>query len=136
MTLSGRKQILKIPQAQHVLSIINTPERPYLQWLREGVKKAEGRINGPACRKMYPGETIVLQDRRSQDFVFGTITFKHVYRSFEEMLLAEGVSNMLPFLGADDLQAGVRVYQQFPGAERVKALGCVAIGIQVTNSNF
>lgn len=50
------------------------------------------------------------------------------------MLISEGVKNMLPFLNNDELEKGIKVYQNFPGAERVKKYGCIAIGIKVTGS--
>ena len=52
------------------------------------------------------------------------------------MLISEGVKNMLPFLNNDELEKGIKVYQNFPGAERVKKFGCVAIGIKVIESNI
>lgn len=52
------------------------------------------------------------------------------------MLLSEGVKNMLPFLDAEDLEQGIKVYESFPGAERVKKFGCVAIGIKVIKAKL
>lgn len=121
------------PKANHTLPMINTPSRPYLSWLVDGTKKAEGRVNGPACRKMKIGDTILLRDRRRGQYVYGTIAFKNEYGTFEEMLIAEKVSNMLPFLRDDQIAEGLKIYSSFPGAARVKELGCVAIGISIAN---
>ena len=52
------------------------------------------------------------------------------------MLLNEGVSNMLPFLNNDEIDKGIEVYNGFPGSERVKIYGCVAIGIDIIKSSF
>lgn len=52
------------------------------------------------------------------------------------MLKAEGVKNMLPFLTDTDLEKGIQVYQNFPGSERVEKFGCIAIGIEVTESKL
>lgn len=119
----------KLPSAKHNLSIINTPTRPYLTWLKDGIKKAEGRVNGPAYQKMKVGDSIVLHSR--EQYIHGIISFKHEYKTFEEMLQNEGITNMLPFLTNHDMAAAVDVYNNFPGAERVKKFGCVAIGIDV-----
>lgn len=55
----------------HRISIINTPDRPYLKRLSSGVKTAEGRVNTPARRKMIEGEYIFLfnnkRDKRDQN---------------------------------------------------------------------
>lgn len=120
-------------RADHILPMINKPDRPYLNWLVDGTKKAEGRVNGPACRKMKVGDTILLNDGRRGEYVYGTITFKNEYATFEQMLHAEKVSNMLPFLSDEQVDEGVRIYNSFPGADRVRELGCVAIGITVIN---
>lgn len=120
----------------HKFSMINTAERPYLKWLRDGVKTAEGRVNTEKYQKIKIGDEIVFTDTKSEDFIRGTVVFKHKYATFEEMLKSEGVKNMLPFLNDTDLEKGIQVYQNFPGAERVKKFGCVVIGIDVTESKL
>ncbi len=120
----------------HKFSMINTRERPYLKWLKDGVKTAEGRVNSEKYQNIKVGDEIMFTDIKSGDFISGTVTFKHQYTTFEDMLKAEGVKNMLPFLDDSDLEKGVQVYQNFPKSERVKEFGCVAIGIKVTNSKL
>ncbi len=120
----------------HKFSMINTLERPYLRWLKNGIKTAEGRINGEKYRKIKVGDKASFTDTKSDDFISGVVTFKHEYSAFEEMLKSEGVKNMLPFLDDNDLEKGVQIYQNFPGSERVKKFGCVAIGVKVTESKL
>ncbi|MBR1735121.1 MAG: ASCH domain-containing protein [Alphaproteobacteria bacterium] len=120
----------------HKFSMINTPERPYLKWLKDGIKTAEGRVNSEKYQKIYIGDEIIFSDTKSYNFIKGIVTFKHRYTTFDEMLKSEGVKNMLPFLNDDDLEKGIQVYQNFPGSERVKKFGCVAIGIKVTESKL
>jgi ASC-1-like (ASCH) protein len=124
------------PKAKHNLPMINTATRPYLSWLESGKKTAEGRVNGPAYQKMRVGDSISFCDKKSGQYIYGVIKFKHEYTSFQEMLSSEGVSNMLPFLKDSELTEGVRTYNRFPGASRVNKFGCVAIGISVTKSNL
>ena len=124
------------PKAKHNLPMINTATRPYLSWLESGKKTAEGRVNGPAYQRMRVGDSISFCDRKSGQYIYGTIKFKHEYTSFQEMLSSEGVSNMLPFLKDSELMEGVRTYNRFPGASRGNQFGCVAIGISVTKSNL
>ncbi|MBO6055615.1 MAG: ASCH domain-containing protein [Alphaproteobacteria bacterium] len=132
----GINNINIYPKAKYNLSMINTADRPYLNWLTSGVKKAEGRVNSPRYRSMQVGDTILFCDRKTGYYIFGKVKFKHEYNSFEEMLKAEGVSNMLPFLEDHELAEGVDVYNAFPRASRVHEFGCVAIGITVLKFNL
>ena len=118
----------------HKFSMINTSERPYLKWLKDGIKTAEGRVNSEKYQEIQLGDEILFTDTQSENFIKGVVIFKHEYVSFKEMLISEGVKNMLPFLNNDELEKGIKVYQNFPGAERVKKYGCIAIGIKVTGS--
>lgn len=120
----------------HKFSMINTSERPYLRWLKDGIKTAEGRVNSEKYQKIKVGDEVTFTDTKSDDFIKGIVIFKHEYSTFEEMLKSEGVKNMLPFLDDNDLEKGVQVYQKFPGSERVKKFGCVAIGIKITESKL
>ena len=122
------------PKAQHEFSIINTDDRPYLKWLVDGTKTAEGRVNSPKYQRIKIGDSILFEDQSTGKFIFGTVYFKHEYKSFKEMLLNEGVTNMLPFLKNDEFEEAIAVYQSFPKSERVKIFGCVAIGIKVLES--
>lgn len=124
------------PKSDFYLPIINTPERPFLKWLCEGTKTAEGRVYRNTCQKMRKGATIVLEDKRRGEWIFGKIKFLHLYNSFRKMLETEGVENMLPFIRPGDIDAGVRIYESFPGSQGVLRVGCVAIGIEVLKNNF
>ena len=124
------------PKSDFYLPIINTPQRPFLKWLCDGTKTAEGRVYRNTCKKMKRGDTIVLEDKRRNEWIYGRIKFLHRYTSFEKMLESEGVENLLPFLTENDLQTGIRVYESFPGSRGVLRDGCVAIGILVLKNNF
>lgn len=124
------------PESDFYLPIINTPQRPFLKWLCDGTKTAEGRVFRSTCKKMRKGNTIVLEDKRRGEWIFGRIKFLHRYSSFRKMLETEGVENMLPFIRPGDVDGGVRVYESFPGGKGVLREGCVAIGIDVRQNNF
>lgn len=113
----------------HTISILQAVDRPYLAWLRSGVKTAEGRVNTPRYRAMRPGDLLTLVDKVHDESLTGTIAFLHSYEAFDEMLRQEGVCSLLPFLGEGDVEAGAAVYESFPGASRVRQFGCVAIGL-------
>ena len=124
------------PKSDFYLSIIDTPERPFLKWLCDGTKTAEGRVFRDTCRKMQEGATIVLEDKHYGKWIFGRIKFLHRYNSFREMLETEGLENMLPFIHSGNIDEGVCVYESFPGGHEVLRKGCVAIGIDVQRNNF
>ncbi|MBP7075004.1 MAG: hypothetical protein KBA81_06420 [Rhabdochlamydiaceae bacterium] len=113
----------------------------YLKYIKDGVKLFEGRINGPAVKKMKIGDQLKLTDHRAQMGITCEITSKDVFYAFEEMLRAKGSLNMLPqlrdrahVLSLDALiQEGAKIYRQFPGSNRVSTQGCVAIGVKFLN---
>lgn len=121
----------KVPLPHHhKISILQTADRPYLQWLVRGIKTAEGRVNTPTYQSMRPGDRLTLVDKANRESLTGVITFLHNYASFRKMLENEGVRNMLPFLRDDEVEAGIKIYQSFPGSHRVQIFGCVAIGVR------
>ena len=109
----------------HKLSMINSKKLPFLQCIANGSKKAECRIASDFVRSFKVGEKLLLDGGR--EFVVCGITFLHFYKSFEEMLAAEGLKNMVPF--AESIDRAIRIYESFPGAKRVEKLGCAAIGV-------
>lgn len=123
---------LEVIFVTHKLSIQDSPSRPYLSLLRDGIKKAEGRVNTSSVRKMRIGDSLILFN--SNRYVKGNIIFKHEYFTFEQMLDNEELFNMLPFLPANaTINDGVKIYMEFPGSHRIKSFGCVAIGIEVVD---
>lgn len=113
--------------------IIHTFERQYLRLWESGLKKVDGRVNDAKYKQVNVKDEVVLC-RNDNDFIKGVVTFRHEYSTIEEMLRLEGVKNMLPFLDDSDIEKGVRIYQEFPGWERVVKYGCVAFGIKIIES--
>lgn len=56
------------------------------------------------------------------------------YKSFEEMILAEKRENIVPFVNSNE--EALKIYKSFPGWQRVKNLGCCAIGVKRLDSNL
>lgn len=77
---------------------------------------------------------MTLVDNRSNDFIKCKVIFKHEYDTTEELLKAEGVKNIFPFLNDDDIEKGIQVFNEFPGWYLVEKYGCVAFGLEVVES--
>jgi ASC-1-like (ASCH) protein len=109
----------------------------YFDYIMSGKKKYEGRVCGYACNSMRVGDHLKLFDRRAGWGIICEITSKDQYRGFEEMLRDKGVLPMLPQLEdasrrlSDEglLREGVKIYQAFPGSQRVHRAGSIAIGV-------
>ena len=108
------------------LNITNTKDKPFLQCIAKGLKKAEGRIATDYVRSFEVGSKLVLS--AEVESIICEVSYMHFYNSFKEMLKNEGVKNMVPF--AKDLDEAIKMYMSFPGAKRVKEMGCCAIGVK------
>lgn len=108
----------------------------YFDYIMSGQKKFEGRVCGHQCNLMKSGDLLKMFDSRAGWGIICEITSVDKYKGFEEMLRAKGVLNMLPQLSnlqrseEDLIKEGVKVYQSFPGAQRVRNAGAVAIGVK------
>lgn len=109
----------------HKLSIIDNNKLPFLKYIASREKKAEGRIASKFVRNLKVGEKLLLFSKVK--FVVCNIKYLHFYKSFKEMLDVEGLENMVPFV--ETTQQALDIYNNFPGAARVKKLGCCAIGL-------
>lgn len=109
----------------------------YLRSIESGIKKFEGRINGPAVEKMNVGDELKLFDRKAGWGILCKIVSKDVYHSFESMLQAKGILSLLPQLTEEStrvspaklLEIGAAIYRKFPGSHRVSQCGIAAIGV-------
>lgn len=108
------------------LGFINNKKLPFFEHIVSGAKKAEGRVTNDYIKSFKVGEELLLQARG--EFVICKISYLNFYDSFEEMLNSEGFENMVPFVGSFD--EALKVYNGFPGSDRVKKRGCCAIGIK------
>ena len=116
----------------HNLKMISNKKLPFLQYIENGKKKAEGRIATELIKSFKVGELLKLES--PTEYVICEITYLNFYKSFEEMLNAESLKNMVPFV--DNFEQALELYESFPGAERVKELGCCAIGVKHISSEL
>ncbi|PWU16053.1 MAG: hypothetical protein C5B45_01380 [Chlamydiae bacterium] len=122
-----------LEKPKHVFTVQNRKEAPYLELIRNGTKKAECRVNTPAFGKIQVGDPIQFHNRHQG--ILCRVTYLHTYKNFREMVIGEGVKNILPHIYDDKLDTGkliekaVKVYEDFPGSHRVQAYGSIAIGV-------
>ena len=119
--------------------VINTPNHTSLQWWADRLKAVYVHINIEKCEKINVDDFVFVEDVNSNACVIGKIIFKHKYDSYEELLKAEGVKNILPFLNDssisnDDIEKVAQYFKHFPGSELVDMYGCVAFGIKFVMS--
>ena len=89
----------------HVLNIINNNQMPFLQYIKNGIKKAECRIASDKIRKFKIRDKLKL--RNNQEFIVCDIVFMNFYKNFEDMIYSEGLKNLVPFV--DTVEDGQRV---------------------------
>ncbi|AXK60327.1 ASCH domain-containing protein [Candidatus Chromulinivorax destructor] len=101
----------------------------YFDAIKSGLKTVEGRLNSHKFKDLRPGMQINFSSIDTHETIICTVASIHVYANFKEMLIHEGLENMLP--GVTSLDEGVNLYENFEGyREGVKKVGALAITIQ------
>jgi ASC-1-like (ASCH) protein len=105
----------------------------YICWIRDGVKTVEGRVNDPKYENIKAGSLIRLFDQSNESsYVLCLVKSVNRYKTFEEMLKTEGVSNCVP--ETSDLEEALKIYRGFPGYEvREVKYGALAFQLQIYN---
>jgi len=124
----------------HTFTIMNRSAAPYIDYIRNGEKKAEVRVNSKAYQQLQVGDKVYFHNHR--EGILCKVTYLHRYKSFAAMLQQEGIDNVLPQLKNADLAAhekeakALQIYNNFPGAFRAQQLGVVAIGVEFLANYF
>ena len=79
---------------------------------------------------IYPYE-MIFRRPVNNDFVRGKVIFKHKYDTYEDLLRAEGVQKILPFLNNDDILTAIQFFQIFRSFKFIEQFGCIALGIKI-----
>jgi ASC-1-like (ASCH) protein len=105
-------------------------QKIYFDLMKEKKKIKEGRINTGKFKDMKIGDLILVycSDELKDNFKV-TITSRHEYTSFEEMLKNEGLENVLP--GIDTISKGVEIYHSISNYKENEIKGVVALGISI-----
>ena len=111
-----------------------TLKKQYIHMIQNGKKTVEGRINSGMFKGYKKGDLVrFFYQQNPQDDVTCKIEDAVPYKSFEEMLRAEGVGCCIP--GIYNVSEGVRAYHQIPGYEqKAKQHGVVAFRLKVVRS--
>jgi len=110
-------------------------EQQYLNYIINGEKISEGRLNVPDFSAMKKGDLVYFTDGEGGKAIC-SITSVGRYDSFNKMLVSEGVINMLPEIDPNTnsseemLLKGTEIYRSFPGyKEGVKIYGAISFGL-------
>jgi len=105
-------------------------KQKYFDAIKTGIKTVEGRLNSPKFKDLKATMQMSFTCADSQEQLICIVQDVQTYPTFEAMLEAQGVVNMLP--GIDSLPVAVAIYESFPGyREDVKKMGALAIKIKV-----
>lgn len=110
------------------ISIQNHTETPWLDWIEQGVKKYEGRLNRGIFEKLKINDLVTFFDRSGKEIKIKVIELKY-YDDFVEAFKDLG-SELIPIKNID--QEGVKqLYNKYFSDHDIKMNGVVAIGVEV-----
>jgi len=107
---------------------------PWFEYIRDGRKRFEGRLNKGDAAKFQPGDVIVFGkavdnkrqlDQPTFERSIATVT---TFESFQDALTTLPLQHVLP--GVVSVEAGVAVYRKFSSEETEKATGVLMIELK------
>lgn len=106
---------------------INVQE-PYFEHINSGLKTVEGRLAKNKFKNLKEGDKILINNVLEKE-----VLEVNIYKSFEEMIISEGLENVIP--DAKDIAQAVLVYYKFyKKADEVK-FGVCAVKFKPDVSN-
>ena len=104
--------------------IINiSVQEPYFSHILDGKKTIEGRLNKGKFLDIKAGDTLMINNQ-----VEYIVEDKKQYSSFKEMLVNEGIENVVPEV--KDIDEAVDVYYKFYTKEDEDKFGVVGIKLK------
>ena len=104
--LKYKNKYLNLKQKQNIQIPL---KQPWLNFIKSGQKTVEGRLNKGIFSRLKQGETITFINKKLKLEVL--VTYIKHYKSFEELLMAEGIKHVLP--NVSSINDGVKIYHQF-----------------------
>ena len=100
-------------------------QEPYLSFIKSGKKTVEGRLNKGKFASLDIGDILFLSGTSSIEF---EVINKREYKTFEEMIVAEGIERVIP--DKKDIKSATDVYYTFYTPEQEKEYGVLAVEIK------
>ncbi len=109
-------------------------KEPWYSLIKNGKKTSEGRLNKGIFSQMKEGD--IVEWFNSQDIIpknFKTKITKVIkYKSFYECIKNEGLENILPVNGINNIEQGVKeVYYKYYTPGKEKKFGVLAIRVKL-----
>ncbi len=101
-------------------------QEPYFGYILSGEKIVEGRLNKGKFLDLEVGDVLEINDRANFKIIK-----KNTYKNFREMLLTEGISNVLP--DKNNIEEAVEVYYKFYSKKDETVCGVVGITMEKDN---
>lgn len=98
-------------------------QQPYLDLIKNGKKIVEGRLGKDKYLSLVKGDLIKINNLEVE------VQSVEKYPTFQDMLVMEGVKNVIP--DATDLDSAVNVYYKFYSKEDEVQFGVAGISIKV-----
>ncbi|WP_420421696.1 ASCH domain-containing protein [Simkania sp.] len=134
-TSSFRPEVKQITQSNQKTIYHLSIEKQYLDFIIDGKKIVEGRLNVPDFSAMKEGDLVYFSDSEGGRAIC-RVTSIGRYDSFNKMLVSEGVVNMLPQIDPNTNSSeemvikGTVIYRSFPGyKEGIKVYGAISFGL-------
>jgi len=96
----------------------------WFQFIKDGRKTVEGRLNKGKFSSIKKGDTLVISNNK-QSVIVAVISNIIKYRTFEEYLVQEGLSRTLP--GTRNIPDGVDIYRKFYNERMENEFGVLGI---------
>lgn len=98
-------------------------QEPYLTFIKLGKKRVEVRLGKDKYLNLKPGDLIKINDVKVE------VVSVCKYSSFKDMLITEGIKNVIP--NSKDLNSAIKVCYKFYSKEDEKTFGVTGITIKV-----
>lgn len=111
-------------------SFTSNRQEPYFTYIKQGIKTVEGRLNKGKWIEMQIGDEILVDNLpNSTETFLVQIIGKNNYKSFREMIIFEGMGNVIP--EAKSIDEAESVYYKFYTKEEEERFGVTAIRIKL-----